>query len=189
MIETLRNTLTCHISTVTSRIWAHLNILNSLQWRRNGRDGISNHQPHDCLLNRLFRRRSKKASKLRVTGHCAGNSPMTGELAAQMASNAENVSIWWRHHVLETSLREHRPYKDPLQCSVFPRNKWKTGLFPAIYGCRNDRLETVGTTDPKSNDCIHGARSDKDKCRVFIGTIGRCQVSKQWCDSAIVWIK
>ena len=49
-------------------------------------------------LNRLFRRRSKKTSKLRVTGLCAGNSPGTGELPAQMASNAKNVSIWWRHH-------------------------------------------------------------------------------------------
>ena len=29
---------------------------------------------------------------------CAGNSPVTGEFPAQMASNAENVSIWWRHH-------------------------------------------------------------------------------------------
>ena len=29
----------------------------SLQWRHNGRDIVSNHQPHDCLLNRLFRRR------------------------------------------------------------------------------------------------------------------------------------
>ena len=61
----------------------------SLQWRHNGRDGVSNHQPHDCLLNRLFRRRSKKTSKLRVTG----------EFTAKVASNAENVSIWWRHHV------------------------------------------------------------------------------------------
>ena len=58
----------------------------------NGRDGISNHQPHDCLLNRLFRRRSKKTSKLRVTGLCAWNSPGTGEFPAQMASYAENVS-------------------------------------------------------------------------------------------------
>ena len=43
-----------------------------LHWRRNG---VSNHQPRDCLLSRLFRRRSKKTSKLRVTGLCAGNSP------------------------------------------------------------------------------------------------------------------
>ena len=40
----------------------------SLQWRHNGRDGVSNHQPHDCLLNRLFGCRSKKTPKLRVTG-------------------------------------------------------------------------------------------------------------------------
>ena len=44
-----------------------------LQWRHNERDRVSDHQPHDCLLNRLFRRRSTKTSKLRVTGLCAGN--------------------------------------------------------------------------------------------------------------------
>ena len=42
--------------------------------RHNGRDSVSNHQLRDCLLNRLFRRRPKKTSKLRVTGLCAGNS-------------------------------------------------------------------------------------------------------------------
>ena len=44
----------------------------TLQWRHNGHDSVSNHQPHDCLLSRLFRRRSKKTSKLRATGLCAG---------------------------------------------------------------------------------------------------------------------
>ena len=43
----------------------------------------------------------KKTSKLRVTGVCVENSPGTGEFPAQMASNVENVSIWWRHHVLD----------------------------------------------------------------------------------------
>ena len=47
----------------------------SLHWRHNDHDRVSNHQPHGCLLNRLFRRRSKKTSKLRVTGLCVGNSP------------------------------------------------------------------------------------------------------------------
>ena len=73
----------------------------ALQWRdwcHNRRDGISNHQPRQCLLNCLFRRKSKRTSKLRVTGLCEGNSPVTGEFPAQMASNAENVSIWWCHH-------------------------------------------------------------------------------------------
>ena len=46
-----------------------------LRWRHNELDGVSGHQPHDCLLNRLFRRRSTKTSKLRVTGLCVGNSP------------------------------------------------------------------------------------------------------------------
>ena len=44
-----------------------------LEWRHTGRDGVSNLQPHQCLLNRLFGRRSKKTSKLRVTNLCAGN--------------------------------------------------------------------------------------------------------------------
>ena len=74
-------------------------ILWSLRSRHNDNAGVSNHQSRDCLLNRLFRRRSKKTSKLRVIGLCAGNSPGTGEFPAQMASNAENVSISWRHHV------------------------------------------------------------------------------------------
>ena len=57
----------------------------------------------DCLLNRLFRRRSQKPSKLSVTGLCAGNSPVTGEFPAQTACNEENVSIWWRHHDFKTT--------------------------------------------------------------------------------------
>ena len=77
--------------------------VSPLLWRHNDHDSVSNHQPHDRLLNRLFRRRSKKTSKLRVTGLCAVNSPGTGEFPAQMASYAENVSIWWRHHALNTS--------------------------------------------------------------------------------------
>ena len=50
----------------------------------------------------------KETSKLPITGLCAGNSPVTGEfpqefpddrwIPAQMASNAENVSIRWLHH-------------------------------------------------------------------------------------------
>ena len=71
---------------------------STLRWRHNERDGVSNNQPHDCLLISLFGRKSKKTSKFRVTGLCAWNSPVTGEFPAQRASNAENVSIWWRHH-------------------------------------------------------------------------------------------
>ena len=55
----------------------------SLEWHHNERDGVSNHQHLDCLLNRLFRHRSKKTSKLHVTGLCEGNSPV-------------NVTVTWK---------------------------------------------------------------------------------------------
>ena len=95
----------CNFSTMlhTFQLWVDVHIMIwrqqfASQWRHNERYGVSNHQPHGCLLNRLFRRRSKKTSKVRVNGLCAGNSPMIGEFPAQRASNAENGSIWWRHH-------------------------------------------------------------------------------------------
>ena len=74
-----------------------------LRWRHNGHDSVSNHQPHHCLLNGLFGCRSKKTSKIRVTGLCG---------------NAENVSIWWRHHVLWRRLWWHWPSSWPPQVSV-----------------------------------------------------------------------
>ena len=40
----------------------------------------------------------KENTKLRVTGLYVGSSPGTGEFPAQLASNAENVSIWWSYH-------------------------------------------------------------------------------------------
>ena len=68
---------------------------DSLQRRNNERDGVSNHQPHDCLLNRLFRENIKAPRHWPL----CGNSPVTGEFPSQRASNAENFSIWWRHHL------------------------------------------------------------------------------------------
>ena len=83
-------------ASITSREWSSMAL--SLQWSYNERDGVSNHRRLNCLLNRLFRHKSKETSKLRVTSLCAGNLPMTDEFPAQRNSNAENVSIGWRHH-------------------------------------------------------------------------------------------
>ena len=63
------------------------------QWRHNERDNVSNHWRLGCLLNRLFRQRSKKTSKLCVIGFCEGDAPMTSGL-----SSRGKFSIWWRHH-------------------------------------------------------------------------------------------
>ena len=105
--------------------WDHFVVGNSctgdtysLRWRHNGRDSVSNHQLHGCLLNRLFRRRSKKTSKLRVTGLCARNSPGTSEFPAQMASTAHNVSIWWRHHVHHIEKVNGEGFSEHLEDSV-----------------------------------------------------------------------
>ena len=63
----------------------------TLEWCHNERNVVSNRQPHDCLLY------------IKAPRHwfCEGNSPVTCEFTAERASNAENVSIWWRHHVFQ----------------------------------------------------------------------------------------
>ena len=108
----------------------------SLRWRHNHHDSVSNHQPHDCLLNRLFIRRSKKTSKLRVTGLCAGNSPGTGEFPAQKASNAENASIWWRHHA-GTLLNLTISNGTKKRVWALPMQKWPSQLVQIcqIHSC------------------------------------------------------
>ena len=69
----------CWVFKRSSDIHARAISQETLHWRHNESDGVSNYQHHDCLLNDLFSRRSKKTSKLRITGLCVGNSPVTGE--------------------------------------------------------------------------------------------------------------
>ena len=121
-------------------IWASYCMLSPLQWHHYERDSVSNHQPHHGLLNRLFRRRSKKTSKLRVIGLCVGNSPATGEFPAQRARNAENVSIGWRHHGHEMESLSALPvfceYRTSLSCrslklfhkSLVDEDYWVTNI-------------------------------------------------------------
>ena len=120
-----------------------------LRWRNNGLDSVPNHQPHDCLPNRSFGHRSKKTSKLCVTGLCVENSPVTGEFPAQMASHAETVSIWWRHHdcrsccvVCNSVLcctaiyRESTVQTSFIACLSFPKKK--PGLGPGMPWLENN---------------------------------------------------
>ena len=67
----------------------------------------SHGEHHECLLNRSFRRRSKKQTKPPRHWPLCGEFTVTGEFPAQMASNAENCSIWWRHHLICST--GHRP--------------------------------------------------------------------------------
>ena len=111
----------------------------TLQWCHNGRDSVSNHQPHHCLLNRLFGCRSKKTSKLRVTGLCAGNSPGTGEFPTQVASTAENVSIWWRHHHL-LQVQPHVQWRSTKSGPVF--------VLIILKNWKNNETEKIGLATP-----------------------------------------
>ena len=108
-----------------------------LHWRHNGRNGVSNHQHHNCLLNPLYRCRSKKTSKPRLTGLCAGNSPVIDKLPAQRASNAENISIWWRHHALSVAIQQQHSY---ILVSLLPNHF----SLPAMYrlGLKSDQRRT-----------------------------------------------
>ena len=55
--ELSQNTILC-LSKRNNRWEFHYPCI-PLRWRHNEHDGVSNHQPHDCLLNRLFGLRSK----------------------------------------------------------------------------------------------------------------------------------
>ena len=75
-------------------------IIRSWHWRRNGRDGVLNYQLHHCLPNRLFRRRSKKASKVRVTGLCGNqrwpvNSPHKWPVTRKMFLFDDVIMCEW----------------------------------------------------------------------------------------------
>ena len=95
-------------TSTTIALMSHLNMLQifikTLKWHHNECDSVSNPQRLECQLNRLFRRRYKKTSKLRVAGLCDGNSSVTGEFPAPRTSNEETVSIYdvimnWYHPV------------------------------------------------------------------------------------------
>ena len=115
---TLKTVDKCDLPVPGSKCLTQVYLEFTLQWRHNGQDGVSIHQPRDCLLNPLFRRRSWKTSKLLVTGLCAGNSPVTGEFPAQRASNEENIFIWWRHH--DHLIRPTQRTTKPCACLMDP---------------------------------------------------------------------
>ena len=93
----LKEVLVCQ-SSLTATVMES-NILNclgghcSLQWRHNEHDGVSNHQPHDCLLNRLFKAQIKE--NIKAPRHWPLCGEFTGHrwIPAQRTSNAENVSM------------------------------------------------------------------------------------------------
>ena len=140
-------------------------MIMSLQWFHDERDGVSNHRCLDCLLNRLFRRISKKISKLRVTGLCYGNSPATGEFHAQRASNAECFHLMTSSYLQRTSA-----------CAVLARKIASWMLMtrhPAMVSVRRDRMDLTIITTIKTTRMVGIALTGL--CRSF-----DLRVSLQW---------
>ena len=73
-------------------------------------------------------RRLKKTSKLRVTGLCEGNSPVTGEFPAQRASDTENVFFWWSHH-------DGGKMPQEFGCALYIACHYKTFSMLCIHYC------------------------------------------------------
>ena len=65
----------------------------SLQWRHNECDGLSNHRRFDCLFHAQIKENIKAPRHKPLWGEFTGDRP------TRRASNAKNVSIWWRHHM------------------------------------------------------------------------------------------
>ena len=96
----------------------------TLQWRHNGRDGVSNHQPRDCLHNRSFRRKSKKTSKVRVTGLCVGDSAVTITSAYNFVITSKFYVTYYvmagRGFVIAKEVFHHR------NCNILKLWEWLT---------------------------------------------------------------
>ena len=101
--------------------------------------------------------RWKDTWKLRVTGLCVGNSPVTGEFPAQRASNAENVTIWWRHHARHNKVWTVWIWEDGLYmcninniCLNHYQNKWWLILLTHIHVIRPRWVKSLYWSIPKS---------------------------------------
>ena len=71
----------------------------SLQWRNNELDGVSNYQRLDCCLLNHSLVEVQINENIKAPLHWTFWGEFTSEFPTQRASNAENVSIWWRHQV------------------------------------------------------------------------------------------
>ena len=94
----------------------------SLQWRHNERDGVWSHRRLYCLLNRLFRRRSKKASKLHVTGTGDRGIPLTkgphkGPVTRKMFPFDDGIIMYVVHEGMEAENVLRYIPGDPIEMS------------------------------------------------------------------------
>ena len=139
-----------------------------LLWRHNECDGVSNNRRHDSLHNHLFRHRSNKISKFRVTGFCAANSPVTGEFPAQRASNAENVSI-----LMKSSCQTiNWPLKLEALSYICHKSRNALDKYPTRHHC-NKKVHTCAHFCYKMVHCVIWDWCIVGLCNRYIGLTWR----------------
>ena len=116
----------------------------ALRWRRNERDGVSNHQPHDYLLNHLFRHRSKKHQSSALLAFVRGihrspvNSPHEGPVTWKcfrlMTSSWPNICSTLINHLKLRHCLAHWTNGNVVKLEICERLVLKTSnLFVPLY--------------------------------------------------------
>ena len=126
----------------------------SLHWRNNDHGGVSNHQPHGCLLNRLFRHRSKKTSKLSATGLCAGNSPgpvnsqHKGPVTRKMVPCDDVIMLRHSCFAVLPALEEFsETFTSSIPYTDYPDSKVHVAIMGPIWGRQGPGGPHVGPTN------------------------------------------
>ena len=134
---------------LTIQFCPNLNSGEPSRWRHNERGGISNHQPHGCLLIRLFRRRPKKTSKFCVTDLCEGNSPVTRNMFAFddviMTSNLALISRAWYYKQASQMIQQYNSIRvDYFSLLIILFNEMPRKHKHMFEILRNPRIEFKG---------------------------------------------
>ena len=128
-------------------------LTSTLQWRHNGRNSVSNHQPHDCLLNRLFRRRTKKSSAslafVRVIHRGPVNSPHKWPVTRKMLP-LDDVIMYYKS--CENIIFCYTPYHEPVYTG-WSSVHWDTTGPPSEYlqGTLKHHWKNLVETAPHCN--------------------------------------
>ena len=160
---------------------------HTLQWRRNEHHGISNHRHLDSLLNHLFRLRSKKTSKLCVTGLCEGNPPVIGGFPSQRASYAENVSIWWYEFMtaaMETAAGDCRAIHITVTSHEHRRvwdHRWFNCVFNSLFRLTSKKTPKLYITGPLGGELTAAQWFSSQRANSVQS------ISMSWCHHEMNW--
>ena len=88
-----------------------------------------NQRSIECLLNRLSTLKQENITGPRHGSLCEGNPPVT----SQSASNAKNISIWWRHNGWHRRLSSYQPSVPPVTRKLASWWRHQMGTFPRYW--------------------------------------------------------